>query len=258
MLLFIEQLPVGGCFLFQGEGVGAGGGGHAVEAERTKRFLRALRLVEMTRGSLRSVEMTRQIRDQIGDFYVDAAADGRDGGGVELGDDLGGFLASGHEGVAVGNLAEEGGDVRRGDDLEECVGGVVLQAADFAGGVVEGQAGFGAETADGGFVETFLAGEAEVVLVGKMDEAHYPPEVVDPVGIIERHAPPVLLRRKAPEEKDVRILRQEWLEGVFFCGYGHLYSFMQIKPHYVRLANPCAGIGGFFANDAGLSYIWEF
>ena len=209
----------------------------------------------MTRGSLRSVEMTRQIRDQIGDFYVDTAADGRAGGGEELGDDLGGFLAGGHEGIAVGDTAEEGGDVRRGDDLEEGVGGVVLEAADLTGGVIEGEAGVGAETADGGFIEALLAGDAEMVFVGVMDKSHYTPEVVDPVGVIERHTPPVLLRRKTPEEQYARILRQEWLEGMFFCGYGHINRFVQIKPHCMRFANLQASRAAAFANDEGLSYI---
>ena len=199
--LSLEQLPVGGCFFFYGERVGAGGGGHTVEAESAIR------------------------NDQL-----DAAADGRDGAGVEGGDDLGGFLAGGDEGVAVGDAAEEGGDVRRGDDLEEGVGGVVLEAADFTGGVIEGEAGVGAETAYGGFVEAFFAGDAEMVFVGEVDQAHDPPEVVDPVGVVEWHAPPVLLRRKTSEEYNPRILRQERFERVSFSGDGH-HDLLCTKKH---------------------------
>ena len=44
----------------------------------------------------------------------------------------------------------------------------------------------------------------------------YTPEVIDPVGVIERHAPPVRLWRKAPQEQDACALRQEWLEWMLF------------------------------------------
>ena len=59
-----------------------------------------------------------------------------------------------------------------------------------------------------------------MVLVAKMDQSHDAPEVIDPVGVIEGHAPAVGLRRKTAEEKDARSVRQEGLEGVLFSGHG--------------------------------------
>ena len=102
----------------------------------------------------------------------------------------------------------------------EGVGGVVAETADFAGGVVEGEALIGTEGADGGLVEAFLGRDAEVVLVGKVDDAHYAPEVVDPVGVIEGHAPAVGLGREAAQEEDAGARGQEGLERMEFGFHG--------------------------------------
>jgi len=116
--------------------------------------------------------------------------------------------------VAVGDLGQKGGDVGGRDHLQEGVGGVVPEAPHFAGGVVEGQARIRAEAADHGLVKAFLPRQAKMLPVPKMNQAHDAPEVVDPVGVIERHAPAVRLGRKTPQEQDARSLREERLEWV--------------------------------------------
>ena len=135
-----------------------------------------------------------------------------------LGGEGAGFFARGDEGVAMGDAGQHGRDVRGGDDLQEGVGGVVFEAAYLACGVVEREAGVGAELPDPGFVEALLARHAEMILFPEVDDAHDPPEVVDPVGVVERHAPAVRLGREATQEQDARALRQEGLEGVLLRG----------------------------------------
>ena len=163
----LEEGFVGGGFFLQRQGIGAGGGWHAVEAEGAD---------------------------------INMSADGRDGAGEGLGDDGTGFFAGGDESVAGRDSGQESGNIGGGDDFEEGVGGVVLQAADFGGGVVEGEAGVGTEGANQSFVKPLLARHTEVRLVPKVNQPHDAPEVVDPVGVIERHAPAVLLRRETAEE----------------------------------------------------------
>ena len=151
-------------------------------------------------------------------LYVDASSYRRDGATEGLCDDGAGFFAGGDEGVARRDAGQKGGDVGGGDDFQEGVGCVVFEAADFAGGVVEGESLLGAEGADGGFVEAFLGADAEVVLVAEVNQSHDAPEVVDPVGVVEWHAPTVRLGREAAEEQDAGVGRQERFEGVSFGG----------------------------------------
>ena len=56
-----------------------------------------------------------------------------------------------------------------------------------------------------------------MVLVSEMDEAEDAPEVVDPVGVVERHTPAVRLRRETAQKEHSRSFGQEWLERVKFC-----------------------------------------
>ncbi len=141
-----------------------------------------------------------------------------------LGGEGAGFFARGDEGVAGRDAGQQGGDVRGGDDLQEGVGGVVFEAAYLAGGVVEGEAFPGAKVPDSSFVETFFARHAEMILFPEVDDSHDPPEVIDPVGVVERHAPAVRLGREAAQEQDARALRQEGFEGVLLdrCWHGGL------------------------------------
>ena len=135
-----------------------------------------------------------------------------------LGGEGAGFFARGDEGVAVGDAGQQGRDVCGDDDLQEGVGGVAFEAAYLAGGVVEREAGIGAELPDPGFVEALFARHAEMILFPEMDDSHDSPEVVDPVGVVERHAPAVRLGRETAQEQDACALRQEGVEGVLLRG----------------------------------------
>ena len=131
-----------------------------------------------------------------------------------------GFFAGGDEGVAVGDTGQQRGDVGGGDDFEEGVGGVVLEAADFGGGVIKRQTFPRGERSYSSFVEALFANHAEVILVPEVNQPHDPPEVVDPVRVIKRHAPAVRLGRETPQKEDACAFGQEWLEWMFF--YGHM------------------------------------
>ena len=183
-----EQLPIRLSLLLQRQGVGAGGGGHAPEAEGGE---------------------------------VHPAADGRDGAVEGLGGEGAGFFAGGDQRMTRWNAGQQGRDVRGGDDLQEGVGGVVFEAAYLAGGIVEGQAFPGAKLPDSSFVEALLAGHAEMILFPEVDDPHDPPEVIDPVGVVERHAPAVRLGREAAQEQDARVRGQEGLERVLFYRSWH-------------------------------------
>ena len=135
-------------------------------------------------------------------------------------------MAGGDDGAAVRDALEEGGDVGGGDDFEEGVGGVVSETAHFARRVVEGEALIGTKGADGGLVEALFGRDAEVVFIGKMDEAHYAPEVVDPVGVVEWHAPAVGLGREAAQEEDAGARGQKWFERMAFGVHGVKLRFL--------------------------------
>lgn len=93
----------------------------------------------------------------------------RDGAAEGIGHNLRGFFAGGDEGVALRNTGQEGGDVGGGDDFQEGVGGIVAEAADFGGSVVEGQAGLGAELPNRSLVKPLLPRHAEMQLVPKVN-----------------------------------------------------------------------------------------
>ena len=109
------------------------------------------------------------------------------------------------------------GDIGRCYYLQEGIGGVVFQAAYLCCGVIEGQAFLGAEVAYGWLVEAFFSDDAESVLIVEVYQAHDAPEVIDPVGVIERHAPAMGLRRETAQEQDLCVLWQEWLKRMLFC-----------------------------------------
>ena len=140
------------------------------------------------------------IPDLIRNLYLDAATHRRNLAAKRLRNDLRGLLAGGDQGVAGGDLRQQGRDVGGPNHLQEGVGGVVTEAADFAGGVVEGQAVIGTKRPDGHLVKALFGRDAEAVFIVKEDEADDAPEVVDPVGVIEGHAPAVGLGREAAQE----------------------------------------------------------
>ena len=52
-----------------------------------------------------------------------------------------------------------------------------------------------------------------------MYQAHYPPEIIDPVGVIERHVPALRLWRETAQEKDPGIRRKKRFERMGFHGH---------------------------------------
>ena len=67
---------------------------------------------------------------------------------------------------------------------------------------------------DGGLVKAFFTDDAEVVFVVEVDQAHDAPKVIDPVGVVEWHAPAVGLGRETAQEQDSGAGRQEGLKGM--------------------------------------------
>ena len=132
-----------------------------------------------------------------------------------MGNDSAGFFASGDQRAAVGDTGQKGRDVGGGDNLQEGIGGIVFEPTHLASRIVEGQSLGRTERADGRFIKPFLLRDAEVILVPKVDEAHDPPKIIDPIRIIKGHIPTMLLRRKTPQEQNPCPLRQKRLEGMF-------------------------------------------
>lgn len=96
-----------------------------------------------------------------------------------------GLAAGGDQCAAIGQGVEQLGDIGRFEHFQQVVAGIVVQAVDADGGVVEGQPLRGGELHDAFLVEALLARHFEVALVALMDDAHDAPEVVNPVGIEE-------------------------------------------------------------------------
>ena len=223
-----EQLPVEGGLLEEGERVGPRGGGHPPESERAEGGSGMVAAGYVRRVGTGGIGQCGPgiigaggicLSRAAAGADVDASADGR-GGAAELRRDLlRGLLAGGYQVVTVRNLPQQRRDVGRGNHLQEGVGGIVAEAAYRAGGVIEGEAFLRAEGADRGLVETLFAADAEMVLVAEVDEAHDAPEIIDPVRVEERHAPPFLLWRETPEEQDPCALRQERFERMRLDGH---------------------------------------
>ena len=142
------------------------------------------------------------------------ASDGRNGAVEGTGDYLCCLLAGGDYCGAVGYFLQQCGDIGLCYYLQKGVGGIVFQTADLGCGVIEGQAFLGAEVAYIGLIETFFFDDAESVLIVEVYQAHDAPEVIDPVGVVKRHAPAVRLRRETAQEQDLCVLRQEGLKRV--------------------------------------------
>ena len=110
------------------------------------------------------------------------------------------MLAITYQRLAIGDPGQQGWDIGGGDYFQKGVGGVVFQPLHFAGGVVKGQADISTKLSDQGLVEAFFGRNAEVIFIAEMNQADDSPEVIDPVWVIERHAPSMRLRRKAPQK----------------------------------------------------------
>ena len=151
---------------------------------------------------------------------VHKASNGRYRAAEGLGDDAAGFFTGGDEGVTFRDAGQQGGDVSGGDDLEKGVGSVVSKPPNFAGGIIERQAFARTKRPYRTLIKALFPNQAEVVLVAEVDEAHDAPEVVDPVGVVEGHAPAVGLGREAAEKEDASAVREEGFEGVVLSGHG--------------------------------------
>ena len=91
-------------------------------------------------------------------------------------------------------------------DFEEFVGGIVLQAADGGGGVEEGEAFLLTEGYDVVYLEAFVLQIHEVVSVAKEYLSLDAPVVIDEVGVVEVHTPPLALWRETAQEQYLGIL----------------------------------------------------
>jgi len=126
----------------EGQGIGAGGGREAVEANPV-----AVAVLKMGDG--------------------DGCPDLRAGLDAEIAAErVGGFLSGGDDGLAAGQLRQERPDIRWLHHLQELVRRIVLQAADGRGGVVEGDALLPAERDDGLAVENLPAVRNEMIAGG--------------------------------------------------------------------------------------------
>ena len=133
----------------------------------------------------------------------------------------------------MGQLADECWDVGGFYNFQELVGGIVLQASDGGGGVEEGEAFLLAEGYDFVYLEAFVLQINKVVFIAKEQLSLDTPVVVDEVGVIEVHTPPLTLWRKAAEEQYTGIVWQERKEWMIF--YAVLAScdvfYVQIRGH---------------------------
>ena len=91
------------------------------------------------------------------------------------------------------------------------------------------------------------------LIVPEVDLSHDPPEIVDPVRVVERHAPAVLLRRKTPQEQDSCTLRRERLERMFLNGHDRSDKVAGPPPGIFRWRSG-AWCGAFANNDEILRY----
>ena len=93
-------------------------------------------------------------------------------------DDVRCLLSGGDDGLALGKLLQEQADVRRFNDFQKLVGGIVLQSADGCSGIVESDTLVGEKLYQCLLVEGFLAGQEEMLLVMEEEEAEDAPHVV--------------------------------------------------------------------------------
>lgn len=115
----------------------------------------------------------------------------------------GSLLASGDNDFALRYLAQQRNNVGGLNDLEELVGGIVLQASNCRGGIKETYAFFFKETYDGGKAEGLVGNINEIVFIAKEKLSFYPPMVIDEIGIeeIEIFCPSLPLRRETAKEQ---------------------------------------------------------
>ena len=129
----------------------------------------------------------------------------------------------------MGNTGQEGVDVGWQDNLKELVRGIVLQAANGGGGVVEAYTLVHQEGDDEVQTKGLCRGVYEIVLVTKKDETLYAPMVVDEVWIVEVHAPSLPLRRETAQEEHTAVLWQEGLQRVVLHPIGGESDVLEVE-----------------------------
>ena len=142
-----------------------------------------------------------------------------------LADSFGCFLSCGDNGLAVGKSREQGRDVCLFHHFEIFVGGIVLQSANGRGGVEEGDAFVLAKGYYLVYVEAFACRVDEMVAVAKEDLPFNAPVVVDEIGVIEIHAPPLSLWRKTAEKQHFGFFGKKGDERMVFhigCASGYV------------------------------------
>ena len=104
---------------------------------------------------------------------------------------------------------KQGIDIRRLNYFEELVRCIILKAADSGRRVKEGKPPFPTERHDLIKFKTLVFNVHEMVLITKEYLSLNAPVVVDEVGVVEVHAPPLALWRKAAQKQHPGMLGQK-------------------------------------------------
>ena len=125
---------------------------------------------------------------------------------------LRGFLPCSDNGPAIRDPAEQGTHICRLHDFKELVGSIVLEASYGSRGVEHRETIFIAERDDLRQFELLRSGIHEMVFLSEKDDSHYPPEIIDEIGVIELHAPPPGRWRETPQEQNLCMFGKERFE----------------------------------------------
>lgn len=158
------------------------------------------------------------------DAEGDALSYGWRCGAVALAERVGRLLPGGGHCAAVGQLAQQGSDVGRFDDVEKLVRSVALQAAYDARCIIKGQAGALGKGDDFIPAEAFGRLVDKAVLVATEDIAQYAPHVVLQVGVEEVDRPALAWWWETAQHEQACFRGEERGEGMGFGrrqGVGH-------------------------------------
>ena len=100
-----------------------------------------------------------------GDDYVDTSTYGRDFAAECLSDNTCSLFTGSYKSIAHGDLLQQRRNIGGRNHLQESIGGIVAQATDLAGGVIESQPLAGAEIPNQCFIETLFRRNAKVILI---------------------------------------------------------------------------------------------
>ena len=110
-------------------------------------------------------------------------------------------------------------DVRGLLYLQVLVAGIVPGAAYLLCSVEESQAMLCGQADDSLPVKLFGALLLQSRWFSQQEEPHDAPEIIEPVGVKEFHAPPLAWWRKTAQEQHACSSRKEWFQGMLL--YGH-------------------------------------